>query len=87
MDRIVSKEEFIENIKTNAEQLCKEYPWRMGQAVFNYVDDRFGVARKVQFVDKVDCYYNDDAIDDFIEMSWDRYIAIIDEYKFSEPYE
>lgn len=41
--------------------------WRLGQFVFNYIDDIYGVARHVQFIDRVDCFYNDDNIDLFIE--------------------
>ena len=37
--------------------------WRRGQFVFNRVDKLYGVARSVQFVDRVDCFYNDEAID------------------------
>lgn len=43
--------------------------WRKGQGVFNYIDSVYGVARKVQFEDNIDCFYNDDSIDDFINAS------------------
>lgn len=46
--------------------------WRKGQAVFNYIDSEYGVARSVQFEDKIDCFYHDEAIDDFIEASAKR---------------
>ena len=41
--------------------------WREGQAVFNYVDLTYGVARFVQFEDRIDCFYDDSKIDAFIE--------------------
>lgn len=41
--------------------------WRQGQFVFNYIDQIYGVARTVQFIDNVDCFYDDDKIDDFLE--------------------
>lgn len=41
--------------------------WREGQAVFNYVDEVYGVARTVQFHENVDCFYDDSKIDLFIE--------------------
>lgn len=44
--------------------------WRKGQSVFNVIDETWGVAREVQFVDGIDCFYNDDAINDFILHSW-----------------
>lgn len=43
--------------------------WRKGQFVFNMVDELYGVARIVQWHYNVDCFYNDDMIDKFIEIS------------------
>lgn len=43
--------------------------WRRGQFVFNMVDRLYGVARIVQFHENVDCFYNDEKIDEFIELS------------------
>ena len=34
----------------------KPKSWRVGQAVFNYIDNQYGVARDVQFKDNVDCF-------------------------------
>lgn len=39
---------------------------RKGQAIFNYVDEMYGVAREAQFVHGIDCYYLDNKIDEFI---------------------
>lgn len=47
--------------------------WRKGQAVFNVVDEQFNVAREVQFVDGVDCYYDDTKIDEFLQHAWVAY--------------
>lgn len=44
--------------------------WRKGQKVFNYIDSKYRVARKVQFDYGVDCFYRDDLIDKFIETSY-----------------
>lgn len=47
----------------------KPKEWRKGQFVFNYIDEKYApVARQVQFIDKVDCFYRDDMIDDFIDV-------------------
>ena len=46
--------------------------WRLGQKVFNTVEKLFGVARAVQFEDGIDCFYDDNMIDQFIEASWNR---------------
>lgn len=45
---------------------------RLGQFVFNYIDTVYGVARQVQFDDKVDCYHLDKNIDEFLECSLKR---------------
>lgn len=39
---------------------------RKGQFVFNYMDCVYGVASIVQFEDKIDCFYNDDTIPEFL---------------------
>lgn len=42
--------------------------WRIGQFVFNRVESLYGsIAREVQFCDNVDCFYNDNNIDTFLE--------------------
>ena len=46
----------------------KPKEWRKGQFVFNYIDEKYApVARQVQFIDKIDCFYRDDKIDAFID--------------------
>lgn len=51
------------------------YPstWREGQKVFNAIDSLFNVARKTQFEKGVDCFYDDNNIDDFISASYEIY--------------
>lgn len=46
---------------------------RKGQFVFNYIDQKYNVARDVQFGDSIDCFYNDDCIEIFIIKSYERY--------------
>lgn len=42
--------------------------WRHGQFVFNRVETLFGeVAREVQFIDHIDCFYDDTKIDRFLD--------------------
>ena len=46
---------------------------RKGQFIFNYIDEHYGsVARDVQFIDKVDCFYDDAEIEPFILKCWER---------------
>lgn len=56
----------VEELKKEISEI--EFPknWRKGQSVFNYIDNVYGVARNIQFGYGIDCFYNDDCIDDFI---------------------
>jgi hypothetical protein len=52
--------------------------WRRGQSVFNVIEEQFGsIARDVQFIDGVDCFYRDDdeTINLFIDHAWIRYAS------------
>lgn len=62
----MTKEE-LKKIVMSAMDTMKPKYWRKGQFVFNYIDENYGVARTVQFEDRVDCFFCDDEIDDFIE--------------------
>jgi len=66
----MSYEQFIEALWVCVYKCPKE--WRKGQAVFNVVEQNWGVARDVQFQDGVDCFYDDSKIDQFIECAWER---------------
>ena len=56
------KEEVLNRLK------YKPAEWRDGQFVFNYIDNEYCVARTAQFKYGVDCFYNDDKTDEFIEL-------------------
>ena len=64
----------------------KPKQWRNGQFVFNYIDEHYGVARRAQFEKHVDCFYNDDVIDDFIKtcaellINGDDIVMVEDQY-------
>lgn len=45
---------------------------REGQFVFNYIDEKYGVARDIQFVDNIDCFYDDSQINTFIAKATQR---------------
>lgn len=62
----------LQEFKNDVYSGIKELPenWRKGQKVFNYIDKKYGVARAVQFDHNVDCFYNNDLIDKFIEESY-----------------
>ena len=63
-------EEFISQLWEEVSRCPKN--WRKGQKVFNVIDECWGVARAVQFQDNVDCFYDDNSIDLFIDKSWIR---------------
>lgn len=46
---------------------------RKGQFVFNYIDQKYNVARDVQFGDGIDCFYDDECIEIFIIKAYERY--------------
>ena len=56
----------LEEFKNSIYSIEKPSNWREGQFVFNTIDRLFGIAREVQFVDGIDCFYRDDRIDDFL---------------------
>ncbi|MBP5722873.1 MAG: hypothetical protein J6X18_04790 [Bacteroidales bacterium] len=51
---------------------------RRGQQVFNSVENHYGseVARSVQFVDGVDCFYDDSQIEEFLEHAYQVYCRL-----------
>ena len=58
----------VEQLKTEINQYKKLYPnYRDGQAVFNYIDSKYGVARELQFNHNIDCFYNNSCINEFIK--------------------
>lgn len=63
-----------QQLKQEIEVLLRNKPsfYRKGQYVFNYIDFEYGVARDVQYKDGVDCFYNDENIDKFIECAAKR---------------
>ena len=62
----------LEELKKEIFSVPQPPHWRKGQFVFNYIDQIYGVARDVQFKDNVDCFYNDDKIDVFLECAIKR---------------
>ena len=62
-------EEFKQEINSYIETM-KPNNWRKGQAVFNYIDMKYGVARYLQYTLGIDCFYNDDVIDEFVNIAY-----------------
>lgn len=61
----MTTEELKKEIEDNID--IKPKNWRKGQFVFNYINSTYsGVSREVQFNDGVDCFHNDEQIDNFI---------------------
>lgn len=68
-----------EELKTEVEIALNNKPdWsRKGQFVFNYIEAKYGnIAREVQFIKKVDCFYDDTQINQFIAEA----CALINQY-------
>lgn len=66
------REMSYENFKQEINEAIKNKPEyiRAGQAVFNYIDEKYHVARLVQFNDHIDCFYNDGEIDRFVDAAY-----------------
>lgn len=60
MDSKELNKEVMEAINT------KPKYWRDGQFVFNYIDEKYGIARDIQFKYNIDCFYDDEKINEFI---------------------
>lgn len=65
---MITYNEFLQDVYSKVEKCPKN--WRKGQSVFNVVDEHYGVARSVQFIDHVDCFYNDDKISEFLTKAY-----------------
>ena len=82
---MLTEQEFKQNILDEVEKCPKE--WRKGQAVFNIIDEKYRVARKVQFEDKVDCFFNDSKVDEFIDLAYKQYKRCNKEYQLQKTIE
>lgn len=73
------------DFKNEIARVIKNRPksWRKGQAIFNYIESKYDVARAVQFEDGIDCFYRDDQIEEFLQKVYKRilYILSITEFK------
>lgn len=72
---MIRKEEFKNEIMEAMAE--KPASWRKGQFVFNYIDEVYGIARIAQFQKGVDCFFCDDAIDEFIDVCY----SILEEFE------
>ena len=70
---VVKNKMTFEEFRTDVLSAMKDKPneWRDGQFVFNYIDREYGVARYVQFIEGVDCFYVDSKIEEFIIRSYE----------------
>ena len=69
---IKDKDLFKEHVKRIAKSIIYELPHiRYGQAVFNYVDEKYGVARIAQFNYGIDCFYDDTKIEPFLDKCYE----------------
>lgn len=69
----ITLEEFRSDVLTAMSDKPKN--WRDGQFVFNYINEKYKVARYVQFIDGVDCFHNDSNIEAFIVRSYENLMA------------
>lgn len=66
----MEKEDFIEYVLTLSEE--RDNYIRLGQFVFNHIDDNYGdIARMIQYEKHVDCFYDDSKIMDFLSIAFE----------------
>ena len=69
---IKDKDLFKEHVKRIAKSIIDEIPYiRYGQAVFNYVDEKYKVARIAQFNYGIDCFYDDTKVEQFLDKCYE----------------
>ena len=65
----MNKFKFIQEIQKAIEDRPKI--WRKGQAVFNYIESKYNIARNIQFNYNIDCFYDDKNIPAFIDKAYE----------------
>lgn len=65
----MSEKEFIDTSILISSKLAPKH-WRNGQAVFNYIDQFFNLARYIQFNKHIDCFYDDSQIEAFLSEAY-----------------
>jgi hypothetical protein len=75
----------VRKFRKSVYEAVKERPEyiRLGQAVFNYIDAEYGVARILQFRYGLDCYYYDDITPYFIEKAYELIVENEKKGKYS----
>lgn len=69
---IKDKDLFKVHVKQIAKSIISENPYiRYGQAIFNYVDEKYGVARIAQFDYGIDCFYDDTKVEQFLDQCYE----------------
>jgi hypothetical protein len=69
---IKDKDSLKDHVKQIAKSIIYENPYiRYGQAVFNYVDEKYGVARIAQFDYGIDCFYDDTKVEQFLDQCYE----------------
>jgi hypothetical protein len=74
VDDIIINDKYLfkDHVKNIAKSIIDESPYiRYGQAVFNYVDEKYGVARIAQFDYGIDCFYDDTKIEQFLDKCYE----------------
>lgn len=78
----ITLEEFRADVLTAMENKPKE--WSDGQFVFNYIKEKYRVARYVQYIEGIDCFHNDNNIESFIVRSYET-LMTTESYQDVEP--
>ena len=66
-DEVKEKIDFSKNTDLHAMVENKPEEWRLGQAYFNYAEELYPEKTNALRGSKVDCFYRDDLIPDFLD--------------------
>lgn len=61
-------EEFKEDVLKEIKKMPPQ--WRKGQKIFNYIDYKYHLGNDLMYKHHVDCYYDDNLIDEFMKTAY-----------------
>lgn len=83
MAEIDTKEVFLRKIYEEAKKM--QPIQRKGQSIFNATELLYQVGRVVQMHDGVDCFYNDNQINQFLDLAYEAYVETTNVTQWHKP--
>lgn len=83
MTEIDTKEVFLRKIYEEAKKT--QPTQRKGQSIFNATELLYQVGRVVQMHNGIDCFYDDNKINQFLDLAYDTYVETINVTQWHKP--